>query len=109
DWHVLASLYSIQVFTMKSFVSVAAIILTVCVLVVSVGGASADSATVNTEQVADQPANAHNPTGRFQISSFATEKSGAGVGYYVIDSTTGEIWMNYGDNKPSKVSEPLLK
>lgn len=94
---------------MKSFVSVAAIILTVCVLVVSVGGASADSATVNTEQVADQPANAHNPTGRFQISSFATEKSGAGVGYYVIDSTTGEIWMNYGDNKPSKVSEPLLK
>ncbi len=94
---------------MKSTVSVIAIVLAVCVLAVSIGGASADNAEANAKQVIDQTTNGHHPTGRFQIYSFATEKSGSGVGYYVIDSTTGEIWMNYGDNKPSKVSEPLLK
>ena len=46
-------------------------------------------------------------TGRFQIAAIGTDKDGSGSAYYVIDSVTGEIWMNYGDAKPSKVSGPL--
>lgn len=49
------------------------------------------------------------PAGRFQISAFTNGTGGTGFGNYVIDPTTGEFWMGYGDEKPSKVSEPLLK
>jgi hypothetical protein len=47
--------------------------------------------------------------GRFQIAAFGPRENGPGPGYYVIDTATGQVWMNYGDNKPSKVSDPLLK
>jgi hypothetical protein len=49
------------------------------------------------------------PTGRFQIAAFGALENGAGPGYYVLDTATGQVWMNYKDGKPSKVSDPLLK
>ena len=98
-----------EVSTMKSTVSATVITIAICVVAASLGGATADNVASNAEHKNDRAGQIDHPTGRFQISSFATSKSGSGVGYYVIDSTTGEIWMNYGDNKPSKVSDPLLK
>jgi hypothetical protein len=53
---------------------------------------------------------ADGPTvGRFQIAAFGPRENGPGPGYYVIDTATGQVWMNYEDNKPGKVSDPLLK
>lgn len=59
----------------------------------------------NAQSIADGPS--ERVTGRFQIAAIGTDKDGSGSAYYVIDSVTGEIWMNYGDSKPSKVSGPL--
>ena len=95
---------------MKSTIGAVAIVIAIAVFATLIGNATADNAPVepNTAHVHDQTAQNNNPIGRFQISSFALQ-NGSGPGYYVIDSTTGEIWMNYGLNKPSKISESLLK
>lgn len=47
--------------------------------------------------------------GRFQVSAFGPTPDRGGPGYYVIDTATGELWSNYGDNRPSRVSGPLLE
>ncbi len=94
---------------MKPTVIAIGLVITIFVFAFSIGGTTADNAAANTAPENAQAAQGDKPTGRFQISSFATPKSGSGVGYYVIDSTTGEIWMNNGNNKPSKVSESLLQ
>ncbi|MEM6468252.1 MAG: hypothetical protein AAF802_01690 [Planctomycetota bacterium] len=46
--------------------------------------------------------------GRFQITSFATRNDAYGGGYYVIDTTTGEVWRGTGDKSLVQVSEALL-
>ena len=93
---------------MKSILGVVAILFTVCVFVVFVGGASADNAT-NTKPVNDKAVHAGSPTGRFQISSFAGENGAGSGGCYVIDSTTGEVWRIQGSASPIQVGGTLIR
>ena len=62
---------------------------------------------------ADGPATVNDASarevGRYQVSVFGPTQNRAGPGYYIIDTATGELWSNYGDNKPSRVSGPLIK
>ena len=65
-----------------------------------------DSAT-GQSKASDESASA---IGRFQVSAFGPTPNRAGPGYYVIDTATGELWSNFGDdNKPIRLSGPLLK
>ncbi|MGM0490823.1 MAG: hypothetical protein ACQESR_29210 [Planctomycetota bacterium] len=74
-----------------------------------VGMAAGQSAQAVAEQDRIK-ADADGPTsGRFQIAAFGPRENGPGPGYYVIDTATGQVWMNYADNRASKVSDPLLK
>ena len=44
--------------------------------------------------------------GRYQLAAFG---EGGSQGYYILDTSTGELWGNYGDNKPSRISGPIAE
>ena len=44
--------------------------------------------------------------GRYQVAAFGKDGN---HGYYLLDTATGELWSNYRDSKPSRISGPLKK
>ena len=44
--------------------------------------------------------------GRYQVAAFGKDGN---HGYYILDTATGELWSNYRDGKPSRISGPLTE
>ena len=45
--------------------------------------------------------------GRYEVSAFGPTPERRGHGYYILDTATGSLWSNYGNEQPRLISGPL--
>jgi len=77
---------------------------------ITVHGVVVPDAPATATQAAATDEAAPETIGRYQVSSFTGDpQTGNGPGYYIIDTATGELWMNFRSSKPSRVSGPIGK
>ena len=68
----------------------------------------ADTTTTAKHNPSQGEAQPESSIGRYQIAAFEGDpQKGSGPGYYIIDTATGELWMEYENDKPSQISGPI--
>ena len=69
----------------------------------------ADAPTAATQTPALGEAQPESSIGRFQIAVYEYPEGRPDPGCYIIDTATGELWMNRGSDKPRQISGPIAK
>jgi hypothetical protein len=69
----------------------------------------ADAPTTGTQTPAVGEAQVDSSNGRYQIAVYAYPEGRPDPGVYIIDTATGELWMNRGSQKPRHISGPIAK
>lgn len=90
----------------RRFCLITAIIITslVAVSIHSTGFAENETQRKQSDVV---DANEHSASiGRYQLAAFG---EGGSHGYYILDTSTGELWANYNAKKPLRISGPIAE
>ena len=69
----------------------------------------AGAPTTATQTPAIGQAQLESSIGRYQIAGYAYPEGDPDPGVYIIDTATGELWMNRGSEKPRQISGPMAK
>lgn len=69
----------------------------------------ADTPTTGTQAPTMGETEPDSSIGRYQIAVYAYPEGNPDPGVYIIDTATGELWMNRGSEKPRQISGPIAK
>ena len=69
----------------------------------------ADTPTTGTQAPTMGEAQSESSIGRYQIAVYEYPEGRPDPGVYIIDTATGELWINRGSEKPRQISGPIAK